>query len=254
MSVLDQFKLDGKAAAVAGGARGIGRRLSLALADAGANIAILDVLRDEADQTLSLLKQLGRNAVFIECDVTQRDQVQSAAGQALASLGRCDVLVNCAGIVIHGDSRSVPEDEWDRVLDVNLKGTFLCCQAFAPQMIHNGWGRIINIASMSAHVVNRPQTQASYNASKAGVIQLTRSLAVEWAKYGVNVNSISPGYINTEMTQMVNEYHDGWKADTPMGRLGKPEELQALCVYLASDASSYMTGSDVVIDGGFTCW
>jgi NAD(P)-dependent dehydrogenase (short-subunit alcohol dehydrogenase family) len=173
--------------------------------------------------------------------------------KALDVFGRIDILVNCAGITSWASVEEMNEEEWDRVMDVNLKGIFLCCRAVGRGMITNRRGKIVNIASMSASIVNYPQSNVVYNASKAGVVILTKTLAAEWAKYNVNVNSISPGFIATEMTKKA-PYHDQWRKMTPMNRLGEPAELKGAVVYLASEASRLMTGHDLIVDGGYTLW
>jgi NAD(P)-dependent dehydrogenase (short-subunit alcohol dehydrogenase family) len=188
-----------------------------------------------------------------EADVTKASDVDSAVSRVLGQWGRIDILVNCAGISHWAPAEDLKEEDWDRVMDVNLKATFLCCRAVARSMIANRRGKIINIASMSARIVNYPQPHVDYNTSKAGVVMLTKSLAAEWAQHNINVNSISPGYIATEMTKR-SQYHELWKKLTPMNRLGEPLELKGTVVYLASEASKLMTGHDLVIDAGYTLW
>ena len=179
-------------------------------------------------------------------------------GQIVEKLGGIDIAVNNAGICINAPADHMSFADWKRVIDVNLTGVFLTSQAAGRQMILQGQGgSIINTASMSAHIVNVPQPQCAYNASKAGVIQLTKSLAVEWAKRGVRVNSISPGYIGTDLTlssETLKPLIAQWNAMAPMGRLGKPEELESICVYLAGDTSTFTTGADFGLDGAFTCF
>lgn len=251
MSVREMFELDGKVAAVTGGARGIGRACADALQEMGAKIALLDILEDRLPQSA---EEMGSGTLGIICDVTDKSAVTAAFDRIKAELGRLDVLVNSAGICIWAKGEEMSEEEWDTVLDINLKGTFLCCQAAGSIMIEQQSGSIINIASMSGSVVNRPQTQVGYNSSKAAVIHLTRSLAAEWAERNVRVNSISPGYTLSELTKQFPEYFDGWMPYIPMGRMAEPEELVGAVVYLASNASTYTTGHDLVIDGGYCVW
>ena len=254
MSVKDLFELTGQKAMVTGAAGGIGRELSLALAEMGADVALVDIHMENLNRVAEEVKRYGRKAMICKTDVTDALAVESTVGRILAEWGRIDILVNCAGIAHWAPAEEMKEEDWDRVMDVNLKGIFLCCKAVARNMIANRKGKIINIASMSARIVNRPQLQLAYNTSKAGVVMLTKSLAAEWAKYNINVNSISPGYIATEMTKKVSQYHDQWRELTPVERLGEPSELKGTVVYLASEASKFMTGHDLVIDGGYTVW
>lgn len=254
---MELFRLDGKKAYVTGGARGIGKSIAEALAGAGAAVAIVDLDIAEAEKTAALLKQAGADAIALQADVTDPESVQDFVQKVAEQFGRVDIAVNNAGICINAPAENMSLNQWKSVLDVNLTGVFLTSQAAGQQMIRQGnGGAIINIASMSAHVVNVPQPQCAYNASKAGVIQLSRSLAVEWVGHGIRVNTISPGYIGTELTlnsPTLKPLVAKWEEMSPMGRIGKPEELQAIAVYLCCDAASFTTGSDFVIDGAFTC-
>ena len=248
------FSLEGQKAFITGGARGIGRELALALAEAGADVAVVDLLEEEARQTVEQIRALGRESFFIECDVTDPDDVAQMSKQIEERFGHLDIAVNNAGIV-HGDNaEDLPLETWNRVLGVNLTGVFLTAQAAGRLMIPQRRGAIVNTASMSAQIVNHPQNQAAYNVSKAGVVALTRSLAAEWAPYNVRVNCISPGYTLTEMTKIRSDLHDGWIRDTPMGRMAEPQEIQAAVLFLVSPGASFVTGHDLVIDGGFTLW
>jgi NAD(P)-dependent dehydrogenase (short-subunit alcohol dehydrogenase family) len=255
MSIMDRFSLKGRTALVTGGMRGIGRALAIALAEAGADVAIADINITQADDTLQEIQKRGARTLAVAVDVTVPQQVTQMVDEVAAALGRLDVAVNSAGIARRTPSEEIPEAEWDMILGVNLKGVFLCCQAEARVMLAQGSGSIINIASMSGQIVNRPQQHAHYNASKAGVVQLTRTLAAEWASRGVRVNSLSPGHTLTPMTAASSEYDRAtWISNTPMGRLGDPSDLQGAALYLASDASGYVTGHDLVVDGGYTLW
>lgn len=251
MSVRNLFELDGKMAAVTGGARGIGRACADALQQMGAKIALVDILEDRVAQSA---QEMGDGTLPVVCDCTQKTQVTEAFDKIKADLGRLDILVNSAGLCIWAPGEEMTEEEWDKVLDINLKGTFLTNQAAGNIMIPQNTGSIVNIASMSGSIVNRPQSQAGYNSSKAGVIHLTKSLAAEWAQHNVRVNSISPGYTLSELTKQFPEYFDGWMPYIPMGRMAQPEELVGAVVYLASEAASYTTGHDLVIDGGYSVW
>jgi NAD(P)-dependent dehydrogenase (short-subunit alcohol dehydrogenase family) len=252
MNVRKLFDLDGRKALITGAGRGIGRVIALALADAGCDIAILEINMDDAQKVVEEIGTLGKKAIAFRADVTRKTEVESAFTAAARELNGLDICVNNAGVCIHEAAEDTPEKNYDYVVDTNLKGVFLCCQAAAKIMIPQKKGSIINIASMSGTVANYPQKQAHYNASKAGVILLTKCLAVEWAPHGVRVNSLSPGYTRTEMTMMAEKLVPQWEALTPMGRMAKPEELVGAVIYLASDASSFTTGSDIVVDGGYT--
>lgn len=255
--VLDKFSLEGNVAVVTGGGQGLGKVFCLAFAEAGADVVVAEVNEETGPQTVREIESLGRNSVFIKTDVTDRKSVQAMVDCTIETFGKIDILMNNAGIVHWDAAESVSEDDWRKVIDVNLNGLFYCAQAAAVPMIERKQGRIINIASMSGHIVNRPQCQASYNSSKAAVIQLTKSLATEWAEHGVRVNSISPGYMGTDMAKPFFDdpnYGGQWIPAIPMKRPGRPEELAGVAVFLASEASSYLTGSDIVVDGGFTCW
>ena len=254
MSVRQLFELTGQKAIVTGAGGGIGRELCHALAEMGADVALVDTNRENMQKVADELRGYSRGVMICEIDVTKSKDVEDMVHKVLAQWGRVDILVNCAGIARQARAEEMKEEDWDRVLDVNLKAIFLCCKAVAPNMIANRRGKIINIASMSGSIVNYPQPQCSYNASKAGVVMLTKSLAAEWAQYNINVNSISPGYIATEMTKQVSQYYDEWKKLTPMKRLGEPSELKGAVVYLASEASRLMTGHDLIIDAGYTLW
>jgi NAD(P)-dependent dehydrogenase (short-subunit alcohol dehydrogenase family) len=240
MSLFDQFSLTGKVAVVTGGRTGIGASLSRALAEAGARVAI--AARDvEACHAAAL-------------------EISSAGGEAAgfavdARFGPIDILVNNAGVCFHRDALDVPDDEWHAVFDVNVHGLWYCSQIVGRTMVARKRGTIINIGSMSAFIVNRPQFQPAYNASKAAVHHLTRSLAAEWAPYNVRVNAIAPGYIATAMSPVDDpKFHRYWIEDTPMQRPGSPDELGPTVVYLASNASSFVTGAVLVADGGYSLW
>lgn len=256
MGIIEKFRLDGKVAFVTGGARGIGKSVATAFVEAGAAVVIVDVDIAEAEKTAAWLHEHGgTETMAIRADVTNPDDVNNMVSTIVEKFGHLDVAFCNAGICMNIPAEEMTYEQWMKVTQINLTGVFLTAQAAGKQMLKQGHGSIINTASMSAHIVNVPQPQCSYNASKAGVIQLTKSLAVEWATRNVRVNCISPGYIGTDLTlssPTLIPLIEQWNAIAPLHRLGKPEELQAICVYLASDASPFTTGSDFVIDGAFT--
>jgi NAD(P)-dependent dehydrogenase (short-subunit alcohol dehydrogenase family) len=248
MSVLDAFRLDGRVAVVTGGNRGIGRALSRALGEAGARVAI--AARDHA-RSEAVADDLG--ALAVQTDITDAASVRAMLDTVTAELGPVDVLVNNAGVCYHRPALEVTDDEWRNVWDVNVDGLWNCSRVVGAQMIERGAGAIVNVGSISAMIVNRPQMQPAYNASKAAVHQLTKSLAAEWAPHGVRVNALAPGYVKTEMAPVDDPaFKPRWIDDAAMQRYALPEELGPSLVYLASDASSFMTGSILVVDGGYT--
>jgi len=248
----DKFSVEGKRVLVTGGAQGIGKCVAGILARCGASVGILDVNGEAAARTAS---EIGGKAAAFSCDVTDCAQVGEAVGAFVRRFGGLDAVFNNAGIVQHKPAEELTPEEFRRVLDVNLNGVFYVAQAAAKEFMRAGTGgAIVNTASMSGSIVNIPQRQASYNASKAAVAHLTKSLAVEWAQKGIRVNCISPGYIATEMTGAVrDDWKEFWKEMIPFRRMGTPEELAGAVIYLMSDASSYTSGADIIIDGCFTC-
>ena len=257
------FSLESKIAIVTGGGSGLGRSIAKAFAQAGANVIIADVNRENAQKTSDEIKELGKKSFSIETNVTHKADVQHMAEKTVQEFGKIDILVNSAGIGAREGKGllEMEEKDWDRTMDVNLKGTFLSSQAVANQMIKQKKGRIINMASMAGSIVPRRilgiYGNGAYCASKAGVILLTKALAMELIKYNINVNSISPGYMKTPLIKHFESDPVGYKDKinmTPIGRIGTADELNGLAVYLASDSSSFMTGSNILIDGGFTSW
>jgi NAD(P)-dependent dehydrogenase (short-subunit alcohol dehydrogenase family) len=254
MNAIELFNLTDRKALVTGAGRGIGRVMAISLAQIGCDIAILEKNVKDARNVAEEIKKLGRKAVAIKVDVTKKADVEKAFSAAAKQLGRLDIVINNAGVCIHEAAEDTPEEHYDFVVDTDMKGVFLCCQAAAALMKPQKKGSIINIASMSGSIANYPQKQAHYNAAKAGVILLTKCLAVEWVDYGIRVNSISPGYTRTEMTVKLSapEMIAQWESMIPMRRMADPQELAGAAIYLASDASSYTTGSDIIVDGGYT--
>ena len=256
MSIWEKFQLKGNVALVTGGARGLGKAMATAFAQAGAYVVIADRNIEEAQKTVHDLQKEGTETMAIQVDVTQPKQVERMVHAIVEKFHTIDVLLNNAGIPLNVNAEDTKFSDWQRVIDVNLNGIFLVSQAVGRIMIQQKKGSIINISSMSGIIVNTPLNQAAYNTSKAGVIMLTKSLAVEWAKHNIRVNTIAPGYMKTEMTRSVFEENGEtvktWIDLTPMKRLGTPGDLQGIALYLASDASSFATGGVFTIDGGYT--
>lgn len=257
MNILEQFRLDGKVAIVTGGAMGLGQAMATALAQAGADIVIADIQEEVAKETATTIHETeGVKATSLKVDVTNPDDVQKMVDDVVDEFGKIDILINNAGMTINAKAEEMTYEQWNKVINLNLNGVFLVAQAVGRQMIKQGHGNIINTSSMSGIIANKPQEQCSYNASKAGVIMLTKSLAMEWSKYNIKVNTIAPGYMKTELTKPFFEQGgamiDDWMGFTPMGRPGLPEELGGIVVYLASEASSFAQGGVFTIDGGYT--
>jgi NAD(P)-dependent dehydrogenase (short-subunit alcohol dehydrogenase family) len=260
VSILERFRLDGRVALVTGGGQGIGRGFAHALGEAGAAVAVVDLVLARAETVAHELAHKGIDALALQADVTAPEQVEAMVNAVTGKWGKVTIGVNNAGIGSWVDAEAMAPDEWQRIIDLNLTAVFLCSQAEARLMLPAGYGKIINTASMSGHIVNTPQNQAAYNTSKAGVIHLTRSLAAEWATRGVRVNSISPGYTRTALVDDLTKTPEGqrmvpeWMRLTPMGRMAEVTDLQGGVVYLAAPASDFITGHDLVIDGGYCVW
>ncbi|MGW3287306.1 SDR family NAD(P)-dependent oxidoreductase [Streptomyces sp. NPDC001002] len=255
MSVLDQFRLDGKVAVVTGGNRGIGKAVALALAEAGASVAIAARDEERNAEAVAALTAAGATAISTRTDVTRRDDLVAMRTEVTDRLGPIDILINNAGIGIHGESLTIDDDSWDRVMATNLDAVWKASQVVGESMVERGTGAIVNVGSMSGMIVNRPQWHTPYAVSKAGVHHLTRSLAAEWAPRSVRVNAIAPGYTKTEISDIDRpEYRHYWIDEVPMQRYAQASEIAPAALYLASPASSFVTGEVLVIDGGYTLW
>jgi NAD(P)-dependent dehydrogenase (short-subunit alcohol dehydrogenase family) len=255
---LQKFSLEGRTAVVTGGAQGIGLACVEALAEAGAHVFIADRSPKVAAEGQAAMKEKGYAVGFIEMDVANSAQVEAGATRIVEERGKVDILVCNAGIArSETPAEQVTDEHWLNVIDVNLNGLFWCCRSFGRHMLAAKKGAIVNLGSMSGFIVNKPQPQAYYNASKAAVHHLTKSLAAEWAPRGVRVNAVAPTYTDTPLTAFAKQnalMYDAWIAGTPMARLGQVEEIASVVLFLASDASSLLTGSIVLADGGYTCW
>ncbi|MBW3624202.1 MAG: glucose 1-dehydrogenase [Armatimonadetes bacterium] len=255
MSSLDVFKLDGRVALVTGGSKGLGYAMANALAGAGANVVIVSRHMNEAEEAVSAIaKETGREGLALEKDVTVRSQVEEMTQAALDRFGKIDILVNNAGINIRKPLLEFEDDEWNQVIDVNMNGPYLCSQIVGRHMVEQKYGRVINIASMLSFVTIPGRT--AYSSTKSALVMFTKTLALEWASHGITVNAICPGPFETPLNRVLMNDPEAYKAfiaKIPLGRWGQPEELGGLAIFLASEASSYMTGASLVIDGGWTC-
>jgi len=240
---------------VTGGNRGLGEAFAHALAEVGAQVVVAARDTERSTATAEAIVAAGGQAGTVEVDVTDRESVRAMRDTVLDAHGTIDILVNNAGVCFHRPALEVPPDEWRAVMDANLDGLWHCSQLVGEHMVARGGGVMVNVGSISALIVNRPQMQPAYNASKAAVHQLTKSLAAEWAPHGVRVNALAPGYVKTDIAPVDEpQFRRHWIEDVPMLRYAVPEELGPTMVYLCSDASSFMTGSVVVLDGGYTLY
>ena len=253
---LPSFRLDDRVALVTGAGSGIGREIAIGLAEAGADVGCVDLPSSDLPGTVAAIEAAGRRATAASADVTDSAAVADAVEAIEGALGPLRLAVNSAGIANAAPAEEMPLAQFQKVLEVNLNGVFLCCQSEGRALLRNGGGAIVNIASMSGTIVNRDLLQVHYNASKAGVVHLSKSLAMEWAARAIRVNSISPGYTATPMNTRpeVAEQVKRFEADTPMGRMAAPEEMVGPTVFLLSDAAGFCTGVDLIVDGGFVCW
>jgi NAD(P)-dependent dehydrogenase (short-subunit alcohol dehydrogenase family) len=250
------FSLDAKTALVTGGASGIGAAVALAIAEQGGQVAIVDLPGTDFSRTLDSITRAGGRSIALEADVTSLEQLEDAVARTEAEFGALSLAVNSAGIANAAPAEEMPLAQWQKVYDIDVTGVFLSCQAEGRAMLRSGAGSIVNIASMSGTIVNRGLLQVHYNSAKAAVQHLSKSLAMEWAERGVRVNSVSPGYTMTPMNsrpEMVDQMAQ-FASETPMQRVAEPSEIAGPVVFLLSDAASFCTGTDLLVDGGFCAW
>lgn len=250
------FRLDGAVALVSGAAGGIGARIAQGLAEFGADVACLDLDHNRLEQAVQGVRGVGGRGLSIAADITDPESVERAVQQVETELGPLQLAVNCAGVHSIAPGETMDRPTWQRLVDVNLTGVFHCCQAEGRAMIRNGGGSVVNIGSISATIANRGLQQAHYNATKAAVVHLSRSLALEWAVHGVRVNTLSPGYVRTSMSRSVKSTRPpaDFLDDIPLRRMAEPVEMVGPAVFLLSGAASYCTGSELIVDGGTTAW
>ncbi|MFV9511314.1 SDR family NAD(P)-dependent oxidoreductase [Tepidibacillus sp. LV47] len=252
---MDLFNLEGKVAIVTGSGKGIGKAMALGLADAGADVVVVARTQSDIDQTVLEIEQKGRKAIGISTDVKKKEEIEKMVEQTLHTFGKIDILINNAGMNIRTPALEVPEEEWELIVQTNMKSVFLASQAVGKHMVEQRHGSIINISSVAGHVALR--TGVAYAATKAGIIQMTKTLALEWGKYNVRVNAIAPWYFKTPLTEKLlanEEYYNEVISRTPLCRVGDVKELVGPAVFLASDASTYVTGHTIFVDGGMSIY
>jgi len=257
MNGMDLFDLSGEKAIVTGAARGLGEQIAIALAEAGADVALIDKDLQNAEKIAQDIEKIGKDAMALKVDVTEQGEVENMVRKVKEQFSKIDIIVNNAGIATVSPAEELSKEDWDRVIDVNLTGVFLCAQAAGREMIKQRKGNIINIASAASLIVPWPQMHIHYNATKGGVLMITKTLAVEWAKYNIRANAIAPFTMKTPMvvsSQLYAKYLDEWEARCPMRRIGEPEEIKGVAIFLASKASSFITGSMILVDGGYLAW
>lgn len=258
MGALDLFRLDGKTALVTGGGRGLGRQMAEALSEAGANVVICSRRMEQLEDARREMEKAGGRVLALACDVTEPEDVERVVSAAFEEFGGVDVLVNNSGATWGAPAVEMPLEKFDHVLRVNVRGTFLMSQAVGRRMIERGSGGVIvNVSSVAGLVGGNPEYMQTvgYSSSKGAVISMTRDLATAWARHGIRVNAVAPGWFPTKMSRGLMEmFGERMLADIPMGRFGEPDDIKGVVVFLASPASSYMTGQTVVVDGGATAW
>lgn len=259
-TMLERFSLAGKTALITGGASGIGRSFCHAIGEAGAKVAVVDIDLGSAETVVEELSGKSIEAIAIKADVCSESDVKAMISCVEKEWGTLNIAFNNAGIGLWSSALDMSMEEWNKLMQVNLNAVYLCAREEARHMRKAGYGKIINTASISAYIVNTPQKQSAYNVSKAAVMHLTKSLAAEWAPDGIRVNSISPGYTKTLLVEKLLETPEGktilpkWLEKVPLNCMATPEDLQGLAVYLAGETSDYVTGTDIIIDGGYCCW
>ena len=253
MTIIDRYRLDGRKALVTGAGSGIGKAYAVALAEAGADVAIVDINIESAKEVSDKIRKIGRESLAVKADTSKVKDVKKMVSTIIDNWCRLDIAVNNVGISIRGNAETFSLEDWDKVVDLNLRGSFLCAQEEGKVMISQKYGKIVFTSSISGNIINKPQFQISMSVSKAGIQHLTRCIAAEWAQYGIRVNCISPGPVITPPLDAPDlvEFKKNWIRNCPVGRLGEVEDLQGIIIFLAADVSDFMTGQNLVFDGGY---